>query len=116
MGSMKELLWLIVALPFAGSLILVIAGKQLSRLASVFIGVGSISLSAVLTILVGISFLKGNPDGTPYVEAIWQWMNVAGLSPDIAFHLDGVSLTFIFVVTFVGSLIHLYSAQFMRKD
>ena len=113
---MKELLWLIVALPFFGALILIIAGKQLPRLACVLIGVGSVSISAILTILVGISFLKGNPDGTPYVEAIWQWMNVAGLSPDIAFHLDGVSLTFIFVVTFVGSLIHLYSAQFMWND
>ena len=113
---MKEFLWLIVALPFAGSLILVIAGKQLSRLACVIIGVGSVSLSAILTLLVGISFLQDNPGGKPYVEAIWQWMNVAGLSPGIAFHLDGVSLTFIFVVTFVGSLIHLYSAQFMWKD
>jgi len=113
---MKEFLWLIVALPFAGSLILVIAGKQLSRLACVIIGVGSVSLSAILTLLVGISFLQDNPGGKPYVEAIWQWMNVAGLSPGIAFHLDGVSLTFIFVVTFVGSLIHLYSAQFMWND
>ncbi len=113
---MKEFLWLIVALPFAGSLILVIAGKQLSRLACVLIGVGSVSLSAILTLLVGISFLQDNPGGKPYVEAIWQWMNVAGLSPGIAFHLDGVSLTFIFVVTFVGSLIHLYSAQFMWND
>ena len=113
---MKEFLWLIVALPFAGSLILTVAGKQLSRQASVFIGVGSVSLSAILTLMVGFSFLQGNPGGVPYVESIWQWMNVAGLSPDIAFHLDGISLTFIFVVTFVGSLIHLYSAQFMWKD
>jgi len=87
---MKELLWLIVALPFAGSLILTVAGKQLSRQASVFIGVGSVSLSAILTLMVGFSFLQGNPGGVPYVESIWQWMNVAGLSPDIAFHLDGI--------------------------
>ena len=116
MGSMKEFLWLIVALPFAGSLILVIAGKKLPRLACAFVGVGSVSLSAIVTLLVGISFLRGNPGGTPYVESIWQWMNVDGLSPDIAFHLDAVSLAFIFVVTFVGALIHLYSAQFMWKD
>jgi NADH-quinone oxidoreductase subunit L len=113
---MKELLWLIVALPFAGSLILVVAGKKLSRLTCAFIGVGSVCLAAILTLFVGIDFLNGNPTGTPYIESIWQWINVDGLSPDIAFHLDTVSLCFIFVVTFVGALIHLYSAQFMWKD
>jgi len=113
---MKELLWLIVALPFTGSLILVVIGNRLSRLTCAFIGVGSVSLSAILTLFVGIDFLNGNPTGIPYIESIWQWMNVAGLSPDIAFHLDTVSLCFVFVVTFVGALIHLYSAQFMWKD
>jgi NADH-quinone oxidoreductase subunit L len=116
MDNLKEFLWLIVALPFAGSLILVIAGKQLSRLACAIVGVGSVSLSAIVTLLVGISFLQGNPGGAPYVQSIWQWINVAGLSPNIAFHLDTVSLCFVFVVTFVGALIHLYSAQFMWKD
>jgi NADH-quinone oxidoreductase subunit L len=113
---MKELLWLIVALPFAGSLILIAAGKKLSRFTCAFIGVGSVCLAAILTLLVGIDFLNGNPKGTPYIESIWQWMNVGGLSPEIAFHLDTVSLCFIFVITFVGALIHLYSVQFMWKD
>jgi NADH-quinone oxidoreductase subunit L len=113
---MKELLWLIVALPFAGSLILVVAGKKLSRFSTVFIGVGSVCLAAILNLFVGIDFLNGNPNGTPYIESIWQWINVGGLSPDIAFRLDTVSLCFVFVVTFVGALIHLYSAQFMWKD
>jgi NADH-quinone oxidoreductase subunit L len=113
---MKELLWLIVALPFAGSLILVILGKRLSRMGSSIIGVGSITLAAIITILVGVDFLSHNPAGIPFNQTLWQWMNVYGLSPDIAFHLDTVSLTFIFVVTFVGALIHLYSVKFMWND
>jgi len=113
---MKELLWLIVALPFAGSLLLIIFGTRLSRFLCAIIGVGSVSMSAVLTLLVGTDFLCGNPDGKAYVETLWQWMNVNGLSPDVAFHLDTVSLCFIFVITFVGALIHLYSVQFMWKD
>jgi NADH-quinone oxidoreductase subunit L len=47
---------------------------------------------------------------------LWQWVSVYGFSPNIAFTLDTVSLTFIFVVTFVGTLIHLYSVPFMWKD
>lgn len=110
---MKELLWLIVALPFAGALSLAFAGRKLPRTFSAIVGVGSISLSAILTLVVGFEFL-GN--STPFVQVVWQWFDVYGLSPNIAFHLDTVSLIFIFIITFVGALIHLYSAEFMWED
>lgn len=113
---MKELLWLIVALPFSGALVLALAGRKLSRLTCSIIGVGTVFLSAGLTILAGLDFMGNNPIGKPYLQILWRWIDVGGLSPDIAFHLDTVSLTFIFVVTFVGALIHLYSAQFMWKE
>lgn len=110
---MKELLWLIVALPFAGALILAFGGRKFSHAVSAIIGVGSVSLSAILTLLVGFEFLG---DTTPFLQVAWQWFDVYGLSPDIAFRLDTVSLIFIFIITFVGALIHLYSAEFMWKD
>src|SRR5680860_662119 len=111
---MKEYLWLIVALPFVGSLVLAVAGGKISRLASAITGVGTVTLSAVLSIFIGLDFLNNN--GTPFNQTLWQWIDVAGLSPNIAFHLDSVSMTFIFVITFVGALIHLYSAAFMWRD
>lgn len=110
---MKELLWLIVALPFAGALILALAGGKLPRTVSAIVGVGSVSLSAILTILVGYEFLG---DTSPFVQVVWQWFDVYGLSPNIGFHVDTVSLIFIFIITFVGALIHLYSVEFMWED
>ena len=111
---MKEYLWLIVAFPFIGSLILAVAGGKISRLASAIVGVGTVTTSAVLTILIGLDFLNSN--GMPFDQTLLQWFDVAGLSPNMAFHLDSVSLTFVFVITFVGALIHLYSAAFMWRD
>lgn len=110
---MKELLWIIVALPFAGALILAIAGRKLTRASGAIIGVGSVGLSAILTFVLGFKFLA-NPNS--FIQIGWQWFDVYGLSPNIAFHLDTVSLIFIFIITFVGALIHLYSAEFMWKD
>jgi NADH-quinone oxidoreductase subunit L len=112
---MNELLWLIVALPFAGSLLLALAGKHLPRLAAAIVGVGSVTLSAIVMLFVGLDFLHGNA-GVPFHQTLWQWINVSGFSPGIAFHLDSVSLTFVFVITIVGALIHLYSAPFMWKE
>src|ERR1700683_5292813 len=113
---MSELLWLIVALPFAGSLLLALAGKRLPRLAIAIVGVGSVTVSAIIMLFAGVSFLRENPIGTPFHQTLWQWINVSGFSPGIAFNLDSVSLTFVFVITFVGALIHLYSAPFMWKE
>jgi NADH-quinone oxidoreductase subunit L len=113
---MINLLWLIVALPFAGALILALLGRKLPRSVTSIIGVGSVSLAAVITILAGIDFMAGNSSGQPFLQKLWQWIDVGGLSPRIAFHLDSVSLVFIFVITFVGALIHLYSVEFMWKE
>ena len=54
---MISLLWLIPALPFASASVLVLFGSRLSRRASAVVGVGSIGLSAVITILVAVELL-----------------------------------------------------------
>lgn len=110
---MKELLWLIVALPFTGALILAVSGSRLSRTVQALIGVSSVGLSALLTLILGGQFI-GDP--APYLQVAWQWFDVFGLAPNIGFYLDSVSLIFIFIITFVGSLIHIYSVEFMWKE
>ena len=55
---MLELLWLIPALPFAGFCALVMAGQRLPRQGVAFIGAGSVGVSAVLAMLVSISFIS----------------------------------------------------------
>jgi NADH-quinone oxidoreductase subunit L len=111
-----SLLWLIVALPFASALVLALFGSRLSRGAVAAVGVGSIGFSALITILVAVSFLSAPPAGNSYTQVLWTWINVAGFKPEIAFYLDPLSLVMVLVVTFVGFLIHLYSAEFMIDD
>ncbi len=41
---------------------------------------------------------------------------MAGFEPQIGLHLDALSLVMVLVVTFVGFLIHVYSAEFMIED
>ena len=43
-------------------------------------------------------------------------MEVANFKPGISLYLDALSLTFIFVITFIGALIHIYSVGFMYGD
>jgi NADH-quinone oxidoreductase subunit L len=111
-----RLLWLIPALPFASALILVLIGSRLSKRLAACFGVGSIGLSAVVTILVAISFFTSPTAGASYTQLLWTWIDVAGFRPQIGFHLDSLSLVMLLVVTFVGFLIHVYSAEFMIED
>jgi len=111
---MKELLWLVPALPFLGALTLIIAGGNLKRGAVPFVGAGSVGLSALVSLLIGIDFLSGSQ--APFEQHLWTWFDVDGFAPQVALYLDSLSLVFIFVITFVGFLIHVYSAEFMHDD
>src|SRR6266481_8260374 len=113
---MISLLWLIPALPFASALVLVLFGSRFSHRATAAVGVGSIGLSALITILVAVSFFSAPPSGNSYTQVLWTWINVAGFEPQIGLYLDALSLVMVLVVTFVGFLIHIYSAEFMIED
>ena len=109
-------LWLIPALPFASAAMLVLIGSRLSKRWAARLGVGSIGLSAVITILVAVSFFLAPPPGRSYAQLLWSWISVDGFRPQIGLYLDSLSLVMLLVVTFVGFLIHLYSAEFMSGE
>ncbi len=100
----------------AGFFILIASGGGLPRKGVALIGAGSVGISAVLTILLGISFISSPPDGHVIVRTLWTWMQVAGLKITITFLLDPLSMVMIFVITFVGFLIHLYATEYMKED
>ena len=111
---MSELLWLIPALPLTGALILILTKGNLPRSIAGLIGSGSVGLSAIISIAIAIDFMSGNRE--PVHQELWTWMTVGGFSPAFAFYLDALSVVFIFVITFVGFLIHVYSMGYMADD
>ncbi|MEI6946535.1 NADH-quinone oxidoreductase subunit L [Paraflavisolibacter sp. H34] len=112
----NHLLALIPALPLLGFLLLALAGKRLSRGAVAGIGAGSVSAAALLVLFLGISFLQQPPAGGAYVQTLWQWIQTASFSCAFRLRVDALSLVFLFIITFVGALIHIYSTAFMRHD
>jgi NADH-quinone oxidoreductase subunit L len=106
----------IVAIPLASACVLAVLGSHLSHRVVAAWGVGSIGVSALITILVAADFMISPPAGHAYTEFLWTWISVAGFQPHIGFYLDALSLVMILVVTFVSFWIHLYSVEFMRHD
>ena len=114
--AILSLLWLLPTLPLIGFLILAIFGSKLSKQTLAFIGVGTVGFSALLTLIIGLAFIKDPLIGNHYVQYLWTWFTIDKFSPTVALFLDPLSLIFTFVITFVGFLIHLYSAEFMEND
>lgn len=113
---MNNLLWLVPALPLVGFLILTLAGKGMSRTWIAITGAGSVSLSAIMMLFIGISFLCMPPGSGNYSQTLWTWIAVDGFSAEVTLFLDALSLIFAFVITFIGALIHIYSVAFMARD
>lgn len=66
--------------------------------------------------MVGLAFLSSTPPTGFYSQTLWTWLDVADFNPEITLKLDALSLVFVFVITFIGALIHIYSAGFMAHD
>lgn len=113
---MNSLLAWIPALPLIGFLILSFIGSRLPKLAIAGIGAGTVCAAALLTLVLGIDFLQNPPADHAYTQTLWQWIQTKSFSCAINFRLDALALVFVFIITFVGALIHIYSTAFMQHD
>jgi NADH-quinone oxidoreductase subunit L len=126
---MKDLLWIIPVLPFLGALLngFLLKGR-IGKGAVAAIACGTVGLAAVLG-LVAIAGYLGSPEHAAHKgwdEDVYVWMpagpietaadGVKNFSIGMGFLLDPLSAVMLFVVTFVGFWIHLYSVGYMAHE
>ncbi len=111
-----NLLYLTVLFPLLGYVILSWSRGRLSENLAATVGVGALFLSAFTTAYVGYQFLSSPPTGGVYTQTLWIWINVDGFAPRVSFHLDGLALTMLGVITGVGALIHMFASWYMRGE
>ena len=113
---MLELVWLIPALPLAGFVVLTLAGRRLGEpaagwLATLVLGG---SFAATLAVYVGLLDLPG--EERVFSQVLFEWLPVGGLTVDVGFLVDPLSVTMALFITGVAALIHLYSIGYMHGD
>jgi NADH-quinone oxidoreductase subunit L len=107
----------IPALPFLGFLVLALAGRFLSRKTIACIGAGTVSLAAILVIVMGLRFLRTPPPPSgAYIAHVGNWFSAGGLSVPFSLRVDALSLVFLFNITFVGDFNNIYSMAYMKHD
>jgi NADH-quinone oxidoreductase subunit L len=108
---MKTILFLLLLFPFAGALILAVTGRYLPRRVAEWIACAGV-LGALLMAILAF----GAAGGKRYLLTLFEWIEVGEFSAAMTVYYDALAAVMAVMVTFVSSLIHLYSVNFMRDD
>ncbi|MCE3030984.1 NADH-quinone oxidoreductase subunit L [Streptomyces sp. CMSTAAHL-2] len=112
---MEKLIALLVAAPLLGAAVLLVGGRRLDRVGH-WIGTLLSTASFVMGLLLFADLLGKNAEHRTLIQHLWTWIPVEGFQADVTFRLDQLSMTFVLLITGVGSLIHLYSVGYMEHD
>jgi NADH-quinone oxidoreductase subunit L len=105
---------LIPLIPLIGFLINGLGFKKIPKSIAAIIGISASFLAFLCVFSAYSQFIDGGQKAI--VIHLFEWIKVAGFQIDFAFQIDQLSLIMLFVITGVGTLIHLYSAGYMKHD
>jgi NADH-quinone oxidoreductase subunit L len=113
---MLDLVWLIPALPLAGFLVLLVAGRRLGEPGAGWVATLASAGSFVATCIVFAGLVAEDHHDRHHVLTLFEWLPAGGFSVDVGFLADPLSIAMALFVTGIGTLIHLYSIGYMHGD
>ncbi|MFD1832870.1 NADH-quinone oxidoreductase subunit L [Streptomyces desertarenae] len=112
---METLIGLLVAAPLLGAAVLLCGGRRLDRTGH-WIGTVLAAASFAAAAVLFADMLGREADDRAMHQHVFSWIPVNGFQADVAFQLDQLSMTFVLLITGVGTLIHVYSIGYMEHD
>ncbi|MBA2542837.1 MAG: NADH-quinone oxidoreductase subunit L [Deltaproteobacteria bacterium] len=119
-AGLPVLVW-IPLLPLIGAFLNLTLGRRLSRGAVHTIAIASVVAACGLSLYMVFGplfteYKNGNPLGTVIEQNVYTWIEVGQFKVPLALRLDTLSAVMILIITFVGSLIHIYSTGYMAHE
>jgi NADH-quinone oxidoreductase subunit L len=110
-----SLLWLVVALPALGAVVLLLGGKRADKWGHL-VGCATVGLSFLVSLILFFGLL-GRADGQRQVsQHLWTWFNAGHYTVNLDLLYDPLSALFLLLITGVGGIIHVYSIGYMEHD
>nr|WP_223244515.1 NADH-quinone oxidoreductase subunit L [Streptomyces sp. CBMA156] len=106
---------MLVVAPLAGAALLLLGGRALDRFGH-WLATGLAALSFGFGLVLFSGMLGREAEHRAVTTHLFSWIPVNGFQADVAFRLDQLSMTFVLLITGVGTLIHLYSVGYMAHD
>lgn len=114
-GGAIDVAWLLVALPALGAAFLLLAGRRSDRWGHL-LGVAMPVASFVVAAAIWVQMLGLSAEERVAELDLGTWLSAGAFTVDLGMRVDPLSMTFVLLVTFVGSLIHVYSIAYMEHD
>ena len=109
------LTWLLIGLPLLGAAVLLLGGRRTDRIGHL-VGAGMSWASFVVAAVLFFALLAKPGEERGINQHLFTWVAAGSFTVDAGLLLDPLSLAFVLLVTFVGSLIHVYSIAYMEHD
>jgi NADH-quinone oxidoreductase subunit L len=114
--DLLDLVWIVPVLPLFGAGFLLLFGKRIGEPVAGWIATGLMVLAFVWSCVMFGAILQLPADTRVEVVNVFTWLPAGQLHVNMGFYVDTLSVTWILLVTGVGSLIHLYSIGYMHGD
>ncbi len=106
-------IWALLILPLASAVIITLLTRKNKDLSS-YISIGAV-VACFAIVAPYILKMFGDPHMHPEEQA-FIWLDIPGLMVEIGTLIDPLSIVMLTIVTFVGSLIHIYSRGYMHGE
>lgn len=117
--GLAEYAWLMVAIPLLSSAFLLVCGRSTDKWGH-WLAVAASWSSFLIGFIIFCQMIGQAPAERSILAPVFTWFKAGGGNETIELSwnllLDPLSMTFVLLVTFVGSLIHVYSVAYMEHD
>jgi len=114
-SGVTSLAWLLVALPMLGSAVLLFGGRRTNRFGPT-LAAGLSWASFGLGAVIFVAMLGRSGGQRAESLFLYSWIPAGSFKVDAGILIDPLSMAFVLLVTFVGSLILVYSLGYMEHD
>ena len=109
------LLWLVIALPALGAVVLLLGGRRTDKWGH-WLGVGTVATSFLISLVMFFGLLGRDGEDRQVSQHLWTWFTAGDYTVSFDLLYDQLSAVFLLLITGVGGIIHLYSVGYMEHD
>ena len=111
----SSLLVYLIAIPLASSALLMLLGRKADKWGHLL---GTLASASSFALGASLFFqMLGRPaEERAVTQKIFEWIHVGSFQVDAGLLLDQLSMSFVLLITGVGTLIHIYSIAYMSHD
>src|SRR5215213_3510378 len=106
--------WLIPLIPAVSFFVILFFGKRLPKKGAE-VGIAALAIAFLIALLGALEWIGEEVPRHP-VHGHHTWFEIGGIDIGAGFHVDGLTVMMLVVVTFISLMVHVYSTGYMHGD